>query len=1145
MALFGAAGSVVSRALVELDIDAHNFDRKLDEADARLREHGNVVGKTLKASYLAGAAGAAILIGAVAESTKVAIEAQAVRAREQAQLKALGISYTAHRAEIDKTITSLRKMSGFNDEQLTSSFTKLVASTHNVAGANKDLALAVDVARARNISLEAATALVTKASIGQVGALNRMGIAVTAVHTAQNQLTAAHVKATPEMKAQAKELDKIATAHKELAILQARYAGQASAYGKTAAGEYDRMKASVRSLEERIGTGLLPVLAKFFEWILKLLDKLGSSRKAHELLAQAVTILKDAWRVAVEVLKLLYNTIQDVARFLDKHRTMLGLVKDAVVGLVAAYAAYRATLIISTALTTGISVATTVLRTAYLVATGQVNLLRVAQWQLNAAMDANPIGLIIVAVAALAAGFYELYKHCKTFRNIVNAVFGEVTKVIQGAVGFIKQHWELLGTILLGPFFLLGVEIVKHFDTVKKMITNLYHWLEETGLKVALAIVEPFSHLPGSMGKWARNAKDAIKTQLDQISTDAAAAGAAAGTAFASNFQANSAGAVATLTGGAAAGAAGVGGGTATGKAGAGGKTVRGGYNAGSGSASLQQAGIVNTARSQIGISYQLGGPAQLGKHTDCSGLAVAVLRQNGISVSGRTTWDLVKQGTPVTWQTLQAGDLVFFSIPEDGGSPPQHVGIYIGSGMMIHDPHTGASVETVDLNNSYWRSHYYAARRYVKTAAAKGGGGGGGGGATGDAGAGASGVGVTSSTTGAGFSATVKAAPKAGGHHAAHHAHHPHKPTIAGVPAIDSAKRQIVKDYDALAAIHAAGLDGVVGKVSPKLAKIRDELGHPMTTKELAMVRNQLANVGVTISKGLTRAHAIIQAKKGEFEKAWAQFASGTMTAFDRVTQAHLTKMATDTAAAIKKLSVTVNGPGGPFAYTAGALTPAQQALKDIQEQHDQKARDDQLAADRKALADNTDPTQKVALQKAIDDDLYQQKLLDLQKQGDLEQKAADEALTAAQDAAQRQADQEARDYQDQRDIARQALQNQLDDLEKHLEARTAKMSDANQILAGVMAQGGADIGNSFIQGLKDSLASAGLDLTDYLGASSGGASSAAAGGRPDDRAGAHGVNGTPPAVVQHLHFNDNRPAVPAAHAAKHAASRVWLGKH
>ena len=47
----------------------------------------------------------------------------------------------------------------------------------------------------------------------------------------------------------------------------------------------------------------------------------------------------------------------------------------------------------------------------------------VAQWLLNAAMDANPIGLIIIAIAALAAGVIYAYTHFKWFRDFVNGAW--------------------------------------------------------------------------------------------------------------------------------------------------------------------------------------------------------------------------------------------------------------------------------------------------------------------------------------------------------------------------------------------------------------------------------------------------------------------------------------------------------------------------------------------------------------------------------------------------------------------------------------------------------------------------------------------------------------------------------------------------
>jgi hypothetical protein len=50
----------------------------------------------------------------------------------------------------------------------------------------------------------------------------------------------------------------------------------------------------------------------------------------------------------------------------------------------------------------------------------------VAQRVLNAAMRANPIGLVITAILLLVGAFIYAYKHSETFRRIVNAAFASV-----------------------------------------------------------------------------------------------------------------------------------------------------------------------------------------------------------------------------------------------------------------------------------------------------------------------------------------------------------------------------------------------------------------------------------------------------------------------------------------------------------------------------------------------------------------------------------------------------------------------------------------------------------------------------------------------------------------------------------------------
>lgn len=71
------------------------------------------------------------------------------------------------------------------------------------------------------------------------------------------------------------------------------------------------------------------------------------------------------------------------------------------------------------------------------------------QWLLNAAMTANPVGLIVAGIAALVAGFVVAYRHSETFRasidglievgKLLGRAFMAVGKTIIGALTFDKK----------------------------------------------------------------------------------------------------------------------------------------------------------------------------------------------------------------------------------------------------------------------------------------------------------------------------------------------------------------------------------------------------------------------------------------------------------------------------------------------------------------------------------------------------------------------------------------------------------------------------------------------------------------------------------------------------------------------------------
>ncbi len=103
---------------------------------------------------------------------------------------------------------------------------------------------------------------------------------------------------------------------------------------------------------------------------------------------------------------------------------------------------------------------------------------------------------------------------------------------------------------------------------------------------------------------------------------------------------------------------------------------------------------IVSYAYGFIGTPYLWGGTSPSG--FDCSGFTQYVFAKFGIGL-GRTTFEQINDGSAVSRDQLQPGDLVLFG----SSSNPHHVGIYTGNGMYIHAPHTGDSVKVSPLNRS------------------------------------------------------------------------------------------------------------------------------------------------------------------------------------------------------------------------------------------------------------------------------------------------------------------------------------------------------------------------------------------------------------------------------------------------------------
>lgn len=104
-----------------------------------------------------------------------------------------------------------------------------------------------------------------------------------------------------------------------------------------------------------------------------------------------------------------------------------------------------------------------------------------AQWLLNAAMSANPIALVAIAIAALVAAFVVLWNKSEAFRNFWIGLWDNVKAVASTAweaiTGFFSTAWDTIKAVwdvVLGYFQTLWAGIQTTFSVVSEVLSGFF-----------------------------------------------------------------------------------------------------------------------------------------------------------------------------------------------------------------------------------------------------------------------------------------------------------------------------------------------------------------------------------------------------------------------------------------------------------------------------------------------------------------------------------------------------------------------------------------------------------------------------------------------------------------------------------------------
>ena len=469
-----------------------NMDRQLEKAGNQVKAFGRKIKNGMKTVAKWGAIGFGALTAATVLFAKQSIDA----AKDQVRIEKL-LETTMKRT----SNASKEQIQAIKDEASALQNVGIVGDEVALAGANQlavyglksdqikklmpNLNDMIAKEKGFNGTQEDAVAMadvIGKAMNGKTKGLLKYGVS----------LTAAEEKLFKTMK-QEQKMEFISKK------LNESIGGTNKALRETDEGKIVAAKNAWGDMKEEVGKKLLPYLGKFAEWFETKIPAiqnfiLGIADKIQELVTKAepyITQIKDMFGKIFEKVKpALEETWQilsnagtiaiDIAQNIINNWDRISPIVYTIVGAITAYNIAMTIRNNKELIYAGIIKSKMALDTAQALLTGQ---LTIKQWALNVAMKANPIGLVITAIALLVGGIWLL---CKNW-DLVK------TKV--------KEFWARLENNPLGKMFKWFLRLtfpiillIENFSTIKEKVIGFCKTLKDVFLKVWDAVVGAWNY---------------------------------------------------------------------------------------------------------------------------------------------------------------------------------------------------------------------------------------------------------------------------------------------------------------------------------------------------------------------------------------------------------------------------------------------------------------------------------------------------------------------------------------------------------------------------------------------------------------------------------------------------------------------------
>ena len=233
--------------------------------------------------------------------------------------------------------------------------------------------------------------------------------------------------------------------------------------------------------------------------------------EAIEPMQTAFTNLKtQALELLLPIVQKISELFQDLGKWMEENPAKAELLKGALIGIATALGILAGALAISNLIT----------------------LVQKAFALLNTTMLANPIVLIVAAIAGLVAAFIYLWNNCEGFRefwinlwekikSIVSDAIDFVIKWFNKIVNFVKENWQGLLLLIVNPFagaFKLLYDNCEGFrNFVDKWIKKIKDFFVNGFNTIKEKVVSTFTNLKNGVVNTATNIKDGIVNRITSL----------------------------------------------------------------------------------------------------------------------------------------------------------------------------------------------------------------------------------------------------------------------------------------------------------------------------------------------------------------------------------------------------------------------------------------------------------------------------------------------------------------------------------------------------------------------------------------------------------------------------------------------------